>query len=173
MDTQLAVTIGCLRDEGLTFVCRYYDDSGNRSAKCMDRAEVDALHAAGLQIFSVYETCAGLCTGGCTGSPCGVEYFTQAQGEYDGRAALEAARSAGQPKVTPIYFAIDYDAGFDELDVITDYFSGINDVLAGEYSIGVYGSYRVCEFARDRWPAVSHRWQTYAWSRGERLVEVD
>ena len=89
MDTQLAVTIGCLRDEGLTFVCRYYDDSGNRSAKCMDRAEVDALHAAGLQIFSVYETCAGVCTGRCTGSPCGVEYFTQAQGEYDGRAALE------------------------------------------------------------------------------------
>ena len=57
--------------------------------------------------------------------------------------------------------------------MITEYFNGISDVLAGEYRVGVYGSYRVCEFARERWPAVPRRWQTYAWSRAERLEEVD
>ena len=173
MATQQADKVRALRENGIEFVARYYDNSGGASAKCLDAAEVAVLHAAGLQIFTVFETCAGVCAGSCSGSPCGADYFTRAQGLADAMAALVAARRAGQPSGSPIYFAIDYDASDDDLVAITEYFDGVGDTLNRTYPIGVYGSYRVCAYAQEHWPAVAHQWQTYAWSAGRKLDGID
>lgn len=173
MATQHADKVLALKASGVEFVARYYDNSGGTSAKCLDAAEVALLHAAGLQIFTVFETCAGVCTGSCIGSPCGADYFTRAQGVADAMATLDAAQKAGQPAGSPVYFAVDYDASDDDLIAITEYFNGVDAALKGAYAIGVYGSYRVCAYAQEHWPAVAHQWQTYAWSGGLKLDGID
>jgi hypothetical protein len=62
---------------------------------------------------------------------------------------------------------VDYDASEDDLDGrITEYFNGVWDIFGGKYTIGVYGSFRVCEHAKGHWPGVPFRWQTRAWSGG-------
>ena len=161
--TQSAAVHACFHDAGIAFVCRYYDASGGKSAKCLDRNEADALLAAGLQIFTVYETV-----------PTEVGYFTKGQGSFDALAAKGAAAAAGQPSSHPIFFAVDYDASDADLGgAITDYFNGVDEAMAHAYPLGLYGSYRSCAFARANWPAVPHLWQTYAWSNGQKLTGVD
>lgn len=150
----------CFVNNLKSFVCRYYDDSGGTSFKILDGAEAASLHSAGLKINAVYETCGGDCL--CT--PCGVNYFTPARGTYDGGQAKGAADRAGQPGTAPIYFAIDYDASDDDLITITEYFNAIYNVINGAYPLGVYGSYRVCEYARVQWPGVPYRWQAVGWN---------
>jgi hypothetical protein len=173
MATQPLATARAFKANGIDFVARYYDNSVGASAKCLDAAEVATLHAAGLEIFTVFETCAGVCTGSCTGAPCGADYFRRQQGSADGAAALAAAQAAGQPTGSQIYFAVDYDASDVDLVSITQYFNGVYDALGGSYTVGVYGSYRVCKYAQDHWPAVPHQWQTYAWSAGQKLAGMD
>src|SRR5947209_6722595 len=116
MNTQSPAAIAALKANGVAFVCRYYDASGGTSAKCLDAAEAQALLAAGLQIFVVYET-----------APTSVAYFTRAQGATDAAAAQLAAQRAGQPAQFPIYFAVDYDASDADLQgPITAYFNGVD-----------------------------------------------
>ncbi len=163
MSTQDAARVAALKASGLGFVCRYYDGSGGTSAKCLDAAEAQALIAAGLQIFTVFET-----------APTDVAYFSRARGRSDGDAARTAAQAAGQPARFPIFFAVDYDASdADLVGPITEYFNGVNERLAGAYPIGVYGSFRVCQFAKAHWPAVPRLWQTYAWSGGQKADGLD
>lgn len=156
----------CFVNNGKSFVCRYYDNSGGTSAKILDAAEATSLHSAGLRINAVYETCAGVCTFDCAGSPCGVAYFTPAQGTYDGTQAKASAQRAGQPGTAPIYFAIDYDASDADLVTITEYFNAVYNAINGAYPLGVYGSYQVCEYARLHWPGVPYRWQAVGWNPG-------
>lgn len=147
----------CLRSSGKLFVARYYDDSGGTSPKCLDLAEANSLHSAGLVIDTVYETV-----------PTSYAYFSYNQGVTDAQQAKARAQGAGQPASFPIYFAIDYDASSAELaGQITEYFNGVYATMAGAYPLGVYGSYRVIEHANANWPvAVPFHWQTYAWSGG-------
>src|SRR5258707_1673232 len=142
MNTQNAASVVGLRASGVTFVCRYYDASGGTSAKCLDAAEAQALIAAGLAIFVVYET-----------APTAVAYFTRAQGRLDGDAAKVAAQRAGQPAQFPIFFAVDYDASDADLGgPITEYFNGVSERVGGAYPLGVYGSFRGGVRAHNHWP---------------------
>lgn len=164
MNTASQSTDNCFYSNGKRFVCRYYDNSGGSSAKILDAAEASQLHTAGLLIHTVYETCAG---SSCCNCPPGVSYFTGSQGTYDGGQAKAAAQRAGQPSWAPIYFAVDYDASTSDLqNSIVHYFNGVYGAVGGAYPIGVYGSFRVVEFANANWPGVPYKWQTYAWSGG-------
>jgi hypothetical protein len=163
MNTQPAATLACLRADGNEFVCRYYDASGNTSRKCLDRAEVAVIHAAGFQLFVIYET-----------NPVSVGYFSLAQGRLDGARARAAALASGQPPEQPIFFGVDYDASATDLaGALTAYFNGVHEAMAAAYPVGVYGSYDVCAFSTAHWPAVTHQWQTYAWSGGRKAAGLD
>jgi hypothetical protein len=164
--TQAPAVASCLRANGYAFVIRYVDDSRNTSAKCIDRAEALTLLDAGLEIFLVYET-----RDGAPGFlPAGAAYYTSSQGAYDGAQARISAQGAGAPPATPIYAAVDFDAQESDLERMGDYFVEFVDGL-GEYAAGVYGSYRVCAWARAR--GIAHLWQTAAWSDGALLDGVD
>jgi hypothetical protein len=154
----------CFVNNGKSFVCRYYDNSGGTSLKILDAAEANSLHSAGLIINTVYETCGG---SPCCGCPPGVSYFTPGQGTYDGQQALGAAQRAGQPGWAPIYFAVDYDASDADLGVIVEYFNSVYNAINGAYPLGIYGSFRSVEYAQAHWPGVPYKWQTYAWSGGQ------
>ena len=162
-NTQSDATHACFKANGIDFVCRYYDASGGKSAKTLDKKEADALHAAGLQIFTVYETLGNH-----------IEYFTREQGTFDGVIARAAAQAAGQPGQQPIFFAVDFETSDGDLaGPITEYFNGVYEAMAAVYPLGVYGSYRTCAFAQAHWPVVRHQWQTYAWSYGQKLAGID
>lgn len=156
MNTQPSSVEVCLAGTK-QFACRYYDASGGTSAKCLDLTEANSLHASGLSIATVYETL-----------PTSYGYFSYAQGQYDGGQAKARAQAAGQSTIAPIFFAVDYDATDAQLAAqITEYFNGVYAAMNGLYALGVYGSYRVVEYAYAHWPGVPGKWQTYAWSGGQ------
>ena len=165
VDTPLnaAPQLNCLVAAGKRFIARYYA-RGNRP-KIIRRAEAQAISGAGLGIVAVWES----------GFPTTVDYFARAQGNADGADAHLRATEIGQPRDTPIYFAVDYDA--DPAHVagpILEYFRGIAEGLAAaaggaaRYAVGCYGSGIVCTaikaagLARFTWLAQSRGWRGYA-----------
>ena len=132
-DTALPMTrhAQALRRQGIDFVMRYYS---HNAAKNLGAEEASALGAAGLRIGAVWES-AGTHAG----------FFSRAQGQLDGAAALLEARAIGQPPGSAIYFAVDYDPSQAEIDgPVGDYFTGVAAALGGSYRIGVYGSGLCC-----------------------------
>jgi hypothetical protein len=120
----------CLFLNGIRFVGRYYTSIPNDS-KLLTLAEAQTICAAGLTIVSVYED------GGTT---FGVEL-----GTANATTALEQAGAIGQSPGSAIYFAVDCDADADDLSQnIIPYFAAVSAKLAGQYSVGVYGSGFVC-----------------------------
>ncbi|HET7464539.1 MAG TPA: glycoside hydrolase domain-containing protein [Longimicrobium sp.] len=178
IDTSVSTldALSCLRDAGLAFVVRYYADHG---AKRLTLAEARAI-SKGMDVVVVWES----------GSPTKPGYFSHAVGVADGRAAFLYGRDTiGQPTGTPIYFAVDYDAGPKAtMGVITDYFRGVGEAfaeLAGggtDYEVGVYGSGLVCStlhdagLARFTWLAQSSGWagsKTYdGWNMRQHLQKT-
>lgn len=53
-----------------------------------------------------------------------------------------------------------------DLGVIVEYMNSAYNALAGAFPLGVYGSFRVVEYAQANWPGAPYKWQTYAWSCG-------
>jgi hypothetical protein len=159
--TNLTTFAAPLATAGYSFVCRYYNV--NNPAKNLTLSEAQTLSAAGLTIVSVWEN----------GFPTSVDYFSHDKGVQDGQAAYQYAFSTiGQPQLTPIYFAVDYDASQDDIDgVISDYFKGVQEGFntAGGgipvFLIGVYGSGLVCSsllaanLASYSWLAQSTGWR--------------
>lgn len=132
-DTALQMTrhAQALRQHGFDFVMRYYS---HNSAKNLGPEEARALAAAGLRIGTVWES-AGTHAG----------FFSRTQGQLDGAAALQQARTVGQPAGSAIYFAVDYDPSQADIDgPVHDYFAGVAAGLGGAYRIGVYGSGLCC-----------------------------
>jgi len=133
--------IGCLGENGYTFICRYYNT--NHPSKNLTLAEAQALSAAGITIVVVWEN----------GFPTTAGYFSQAKGVADATAALALATAIGQPAGSAIYFAVDYDAtAADVSGPVTDYFQGVASVLgaaATQYAAGVYGSGATCQSLLD------------------------
>lgn len=147
----------CLLQEGYNFVCRYYNI--NNPSKNLTYAEANFLSSVGLDIVAVWEN----------GFPTSSSYFSEQKGIYDGTAAYQyASLTILQPKKTPIYFAVDYDASEVEIDgAITAYFTGISKAfkqLGSDYTIGVYGSGLVCRKIKNEGVA-SHSWlaQSTGW----------
>ena len=151
----------CLLNAGYNFVGRYYNI--NNPAKNLTFAEANFLSSIGIGIVAVWEN----------GFPTSSAYFSEAKGINDGTAAYQyAALTIDQPALTPIYFAVDYDASVTDVNgVIIQYFNGI---VTGfnrasnnnpKYFIGIYGSGLVCKtikgsgIASHSWLAQSMGWQ--------------
>jgi hypothetical protein len=138
-----------LRSRGFSFAARYLDGTLGLSVKSLSHDEVAIAHSRGVALLPVFEL------GGAT--------FTLAQGSMDGAAARADALALGYPLGFPIVFAIDADV---DPATLVDYFNGVFTGIDGAYVVGVYGSYRVCRYARENFPALGFFWQTYAWSGG-------
>ncbi|PKR82824.1 glycoside hydrolase domain-containing protein [Heyndrickxia camelliae] len=140
-----------LAKEGVTHVGRYL----NQGWKGLTKEEVSAVKAAGLQIFSIFES-----------NPTKRSYFTATQGKSDAEEAEKIAKALGQPKGSVIYFTVDYDALQGDFDEILTYFKAVNATLE-DYKVGAYGSYYVMEYLQDK-KAVDYFFQTYGWSDGKK-----
>ena len=152
-DTDITAECGCLKALGFSFVCRYI----NR----MTAAEAAHINAQGLYIVSVYET-----------APTHYGYFSYAQGLHDANLASFYSSDIKQPKLTPIYFPVDYDATLAEAEGnIGQYFAGINKVLVGTnpaipvlHHVGAYGNGAVLSTlqrnnqAQYTWLSMSRLW---------------
>lgn len=130
-----------IRAAGYRFVGRYYFDIVSHAKVKLTLSEARALSAAGLYVVAVFEN-----------GPDHPGYFSHAKGLSDGAAAFRyAADQIGQPRDSPIYFAVDYDASAADLDgPVAAYFAGLAEAFAvesgdgGAFPIGVYGSGLAC-----------------------------
>jgi len=153
--TDIANNASLLAEEGFTAIGLYYfDSSGFKQQLTKDVAEkISSIPSTdshpGLKIFSIYEN----------GNPTSSSYFTTQRGNSDAHTAFARAQSAGQPLGSAIYFAIDYDASYQDLPKIKLYayefrrtLYALCDALGEKihrYSVGVYGSGLVCEVLFD------------------------
>ncbi len=148
-----------IKSAGYDFVCRYYNT--NNTSKNLTLAEAKALSNAGLYIVPIWEN----------GYPTSASYFSKSKGLSDGAAAYAYAKNIiGQPGLSVIYFAVDYDASTADISgVITDYFNGVCEAFksaGGNYGIGVYGSGAVCEYICRTVVQVGYTWlaQSTGWA---------
>jgi hypothetical protein len=144
-----ATSAAALVKQGVSHVGRYL----GHSWKGLEKAEADAIKAAGLAIFSIFEK-----------NPTNVSYFTYNQGKADALEGAAYASELGQPKGSAIYFTVDYDVQPNDFDEILAYFKGVHDNLKG-YQVGAYGPYSVLTFLKSQ-NAAKYFFQTVAWSRG-------
>lgn len=146
-----------LYSAGKHFVCRYVGPGG--ASKHLTSSEARALSAAGLWIVANAE---GSSRGALNG---------YSQGVSDAHAALNMANGCGMPSGRPIYFSVDWDVQPWEWSNVKQYFAGVASVLPWT-QIGIYGGLHACLWAkRDR---IAHWfWQTYAWSGGTWMSDVD
>ncbi len=139
-----AACLDCLRAAGVTAVFRYYARKTRLPEKRLTRDEAEALVAAGIAIGVVFQNAGD--------SP---SCFSAALGAADGAHARDHAASViGQPAGSALYFAVDYDAGDDDIRTrIVPHFRAIGREIAGRagapaYRVGVYGTGRVCAAIR-------------------------
>lgn len=135
---------------GISFVCRYYSFDASKN---LSSHEAENWSHIGIELVAVWEA-AG--EGALLGYDGGVSAA---------KAADSLAKNVGQPDMSPIYFAVDFDPVFDDWDTIDGYFRGCADVLHRD-RVGCYGGYRTVEQAYLRGFA-PFRWQTLAWSDGK------
>lgn len=143
--------ITSLKNNGVTTVGRYLSHS---SWKGLNVGEIANIKAAGLQIFSIYES-----------NPTKASYFTADKGKSDALDAVSLAKALGQPEGTAIYFTVDYDANSADLPSILAYFQAVKANLSC-YKVGAYGSYTVLNYLHDN-NAADYWFQTVAWSSGQ------
>ena len=145
------VDTDAFRRGGATFVVRYvsHDESKNLSA-----SEAQLLSDAGFDLAVVWESTQCRAREG------------KAAGAADAHMAATQAKACGMPATRPVYFAVDFDAGDNDLPLVVDYLHGAASVL-GPRRVGVYGGYRVVGHCLDQ-KVAGFGWQTYAWSAGRR-----
>ncbi|USG67787.1 DUF1906 domain-containing protein [Brevibacillus ruminantium] len=164
-DTTTKVTaarLKSIKEKKFTFIGRYLNRLERMHDELTD-AEVKRISDEGLYIVSLYENEGGT-------DP---DYFTKAQGDSDAEDAVELASDLGQPRSTPIYFAVDTDMTTKQIkDKVVPYFQGVKSVLENSrknpngYKMGIYGSRAVCSYIRGTSPAterytfiVDNKWQ--------------
>lgn len=144
--------IASLVKNGVKTVGRYLSHS---TWKGLTMGEAANLKAAGLQIFSIYES-----------NPTSASYFSAARGKSDALDAMNLAKCVDQPEGTAIYFTVDYDARSCDLEAILAYFQAVKANLKG-YKVGAYGSFTVLNYLHEN-RAADYWFQTIAWSGGQR-----
>lgn len=151
-------------DGGYSFVCRYYHSLSHSVKQKLTRKEALHLSGMGIYLVAVFEN---------AGDHAG--YFTYDQGMKDYTAAFAYANSIGQPVSSPIYFAVDFDAGQVEFtNHIVPYFKGI---YHGSHPVGVYGSGLVCRRLKElglvsfTWLAQSKGWAESREKRDYNIVQ--
>ncbi len=134
-----AAKANALYSAGYRYVGRYLTGTvgSNYTPKNLSITEMEAIFAAGLKIFAIYQD----------NNP-SVGYFTKAQGEADAANAIAAAQELKIPYHEVIFFAVDFDAmDYQITSNIIPYFQGIHKIVKSHrnaYKIGVYGSRNVC-----------------------------
>lgn len=126
---------------GYRYVGRYLTGgigSGSTAvSKAMTTAELEAIFAAGLRVFAIYQD----------NDPV-VSYYSEIQGTVDGANAVTAARNLGIPADSIIYFAVDCDMmDYQVTSNAIPYFRGIRKALRAAknlYKVGIYGSRNIC-----------------------------
>jgi hypothetical protein len=130
-----------LKKKNIDTVGRYYR-MATHPEWAITKAEAQELSKANIKIFMVFED---------YGHASKLK-LTKAQGKTDGASALNQARAIGQPEGTAIYFAVEgLPDGYKEADLpgIRSYFSGVEELIAGKYQLGVYGDGIVCKTMLD------------------------
>ncbi len=151
-------SLACLEQAGIGFIGRYYSRTTQIEGKKLTQSEAQLISQSGLLIVAVYED-----------GPTSYSYFSAARGTQDAQTAIEQAEAIGQPKGTPIYFTVDYNATQSDVDGnITAYFQAVNQALGGLYAVGVYGSGLTCmtilgaQLATFGWLSQSTGWTGYS-----------
>ncbi len=151
LTTQAQAT--AVKNAGKTFIMRYYKDNGYPQ---LTQSEAQLISAAGLKVGVVFET-----------DPSGIGYFTASKGKSDALAAMNQARSIGQPADSVIYFAIDFNASPTQATgAIKTYFQAVFDEFNYLISslgypyilIGVYGDGAVCSEIKDSSGLAQYSW---------------
>lgn len=142
------------KDSGYHFIVGYI--SQDTSGKNLTRAEIDAIHAADLDIALVFEYNPQSATGGGYA------------GTQDATIAVQKARELGAPRGMAIYFAIDFPVGTESaLQLVDSYMLAARHVCeAAGYEVGAYAGIVPLTRLLDR-GLVKYGWQTYAWSNGQ------
>lgn len=126
---------------GIKVVMRYLYGPG----KGIDRAELRALHDAGIGVGLNYEASAGN------------HLLGAAQGRVDGERARAFAAALGAPAGLPIYYSCDAEVRQEQMPTVLRYLHAAD---SEEHPARCYAQASVCDsFKR---PA----WQTVAWSYG-------
>ncbi|MCQ2009274.1 DUF1906 domain-containing protein [Sporolactobacillus sp. STSJ-5] len=137
---------------GIRLVGRYIGSPS--SWKTLETAEVKALQAVGIKIYSIRQTTNNVAS-----------FFNYAKGVSEAKEAETWAHSINQPNGTAIYFSVDFDAKGSALAAVKQFFKGVDETLK-DYKVGVYGSYGVIE-ALSETTYTDYYFQTYAWSGGK------
>lgn len=149
-----------LKKYNYTFIGRYLSQS---AWKALTPKEAKLISDAGLYIVSVYQD-----------SNNKDSYFTTQRGKADAYRAVQYASKLVQPTGTPIYFAVDYDAGASSRSLarVYAYFAAVIPIVESwGYDVGVYGSHDVCKLVRNKF-GLKYAWQTKAWSKGKRYINA-
>jgi len=154
-----------IKAAGAGFVGRYYRTAHSRY-DALTFAEVKSLSTAGLDVVALWESASDK-----------ADHFAYSSGVDEGTSAYRQALLSGQPRGTPIYFAVDFDASSTQIaGPILDYFKGIADgfnTISGNapaFKVGVYGSGLVCAWLKNHnlvthtWLAMSRKWAGFNYS---------
>jgi C1A family cysteine protease len=136
--------LSLLQKKGVAAIGRYYS---SEKGKRISPSEAEAVAAAGLKLFMVFEDNGDPPLGGNAGST-------------DAKLALEQARAIGQPAGSAIYFAMEHlPNGYTSADLpgVKAYFQQIQAAFQGKYKIGVYSDGVVCD------ALLTSRLCDYAW----------
>jgi hypothetical protein len=124
--------IPLLRSKGVTAVGRYYSSA---AWKRVTTAEAQAIAAAGLKLFVIFEN---------DGDP----PLDGDAGTTHGQIALQQARGIGQPYGSAIYFGMEHlPDGYKASHVpgVKTYFEQLRSVMQGKYKLGVYSDGVICD----------------------------
>lgn len=148
-----------LKDANKEFVVRYITNPGPGN-KGISQSEYDELKAKDIKVAVVWE-------GGAEDMLKG-----RSQGIADAKSAQRNLKAIdGLNDNLPVYFACDFDATPAHQDQINAYLGGVASVL-GDARVGIYGSYFVLMRTRKAKKA-AYFWQTYAWSGGKVLDDLN
>jgi Domain of unknown function (DUF1906)/D-alanyl-D-alanine carboxypeptidase len=124
-----------LAEAGIKTIGRYYSAPGAGS-KILSKDEADAICAAGMSVFTVFEA--------------GAEPSLDAEtGSKHAGYAKDQAHAVGQPKGSAIYFALDSNLVAADVADAKAYFDGVTSVIGGEFEIGVYSDGTICKAMLD------------------------
>lgn len=137
-----------VKSKGYSFVLSYFSRDDKKD---WQKDELDRALKAGLDVGAVYETYAARPKAGYEA------------GVFDANDAKAQAAQIGY--TGSLYFAVDFGAVGAELDLVEQYFRGVNSILPVD-QIGVYGSYFVVQRIADKGLAKWY-WQTSAWSKNK------
>lgn len=136
---------------GKTFVIGYVSE--DTTGKNIARAEIDAYHAAGLDVLLVYEYKPKAYLDGAP------------RGRKDAGIAVDRAKALEYPSGCTIAFAIDADTSGNP-SVIADYCRAFTEeVHSAGYRTMVYGGLSTIRYCMAT-KLADYFWQTYAWSNG-------